>query len=542
LPAEYIEALRSAPIGPKAGSCGTAMHRRERVITADIMQDPLWEDYREFAQQYGLRACWSTPILSQQGRVLGAFGMYYRTARAPTAGEMRLADFATRMAGIAIERKQAEDRISFMAHHDMLTGLPNRTLLQDRASQAIAQAARQSRSVAVLFIDLDHFKHINDSLGHPVGDQVLRMAALRLQDCLRKGDSLARLGGDEFIITLPALTDGGTAAVVAQKVLDALNAPFAIDDHELHVGCSIGISLFPADGGDVDVLMRAADAALYHAKAKGRGNYQFFTSSLNAAAQRRLILESLLRQALARGEFALHYQPQLDIASGRIVSAEALLRWQQPERGFISPAEFIPIAEETGLILPIGEWVLREACAQLGRWHAAGHADMTIAVNLSARQVLQSGFAEYVARQLQEFGLPASSLDLEITESILMHPSEDNLAPLTRLSNMGVRLSVDDFGTGYSSLSYLKRFPINALKIDQSFVRGIGQDANDMAIVSAIIAMAKSLRLKVVAEGVETAQQAAFLQESGCQSAQGYYFSRPVDAQTFGGLLGKPPG
>ncbi|WP_198358718.1 sensor domain-containing protein [Noviherbaspirillum autotrophicum] len=539
LPEEYIHALQGAPIGEQAGSCGTAMHRRERVVASDIAHDPLWTGYHEFAAQFGLRACWSTPIVSQQGRVLGTFGMYYRTVRHPTPAEMRLADIAARMAGIAIERKQAEERIGFMAHHDMLTGLPNRALLLDRAAQAIAQAGRQGNCVAVLFIDLDYFKNINDSLGHPVGDQVLRMAAQRLQDCLRKGDSLARLGGDEFVIALPALSDSGIAALVAQKVLDALDMPFAVDAQELHVGCSIGISMFPADGGDVDALMRAADTALYHAKAKGRGNYQFFTASLSAAAQRRLILENQLRQALARGEFSLHFQPQLDIASGRILSAEALLRWQQPERGYISPVEFIPIAEETGLILPIGEWVLREACMQLKRWRDAGHAGMTIAVNLSVRQVLQSGFTDLVARLLHESGLPPSALDLEITESILMQPSEDNLAPLTRLSDMGVQLSVDDFGTGYSSLSYLKRFPIHALKIDQCFVRGIGQDANDMAIIAAIIAMARSLRLKVVAEGVETAGQASFLKENGCQSAQGYYFSKPVSADAFTELLAK---
>ena len=537
LPDSYCKALIGAPIGPRTGSCGTAMYRRERVIVTDILQDPLWQDYRDFAAQYGLRACWSTPIISQRGKVLGTFGMYYREVRSPVPAEMRLADIATRMAGIAIERKEAEERISFMAHHDMLTGLPNRTLLQDRINQAIAQAKHQGKSVAVLFIDLDYFKHINDSLGHPVGDKVLKMAAQRLQHCLRRGDSLARLGGDEFIITLPDLDDTHAAETVSRKVLNALHTPFVVDTHELHVSCSIGISLYPADGLDAEVLMRAADAAMYHAKGKGRGNYQFFTPALDAATQHRLLLGNQLRQALARSEFSLHYQPQVDISSGRIFAAEALLRWKQPGRGPISPTEFIPIAEETGLILPLGEWVLREACMQLKRWRNAGHTDMMVAVNLSVRQVLQPGFAQSIARLLEEVGLPPDALDLEITESILMQPNDDNLASLTQLSGMGIQLSMDDFGTGYSSLSYLKRFPIQALKIDQSFVRGIGQHANDMAIITAIIAMARTLRLRVIAEGVETAEQAAFVQVHGCSSAQGNFYSRPVTAEVFARLL-----
>ncbi|MGH8806492.1 MAG: EAL domain-containing protein, partial [Noviherbaspirillum sp.] len=437
------------------------------------------------------------------------------------------------------ERKLAEERIRFMAHHDMLTGLINRPQLQERVSEAIAQARHSGKIVAMLFIDLDYFKHINDSLGHPVGDQLLTMAAARLQQCLREGDILARLGGDEFIITLPALQHGDEAASIAQAALHALDAPFVVGPHELHVGGSIGISLYPADGEDAEVLMRAADIAMYSAKEKGRGNYQFFTPGLSTAAQHRLLLANQLHQALERGELRLHYQPQVDIASGRIFSAEALLRWQPLGRSFISPLEFIPIAEETGLILTIGDWALREACRQLKQWRDAGHPEFVIAVNLSARQVLQPGFADSVEQILAQTGLPASALDLEITESSLMLPVEDNLKPLTRLSNMGIQLSVDDFGTGYSSLSYLKRFPLTALKIDQSFVRGIGQDPDDMAIVNAIIAMARSLRLKVIAEGVETAGQAAFLAAHGCPSAQGYYYSKPLATEAMTDLLSR---
>ncbi|WP_420476156.1 EAL domain-containing protein [Noviherbaspirillum sp. ST9] len=541
LPVACVELLEAMPIGPAAGSCGTAVHLGRRVVVNDIEHDPLWRDYRDAALRHDLRACWSTPILSQQGTVLGTFAMYYRQVRTPLPAELRLADFAARIAGIAIERKQAEHRISYMAHHDTLTGLPNRALLLDRLRQAVAQSQRIVKSVAVMFIDLDDFKHINDSLGHQVGDQLLQMVAERLQRCLRRGDTLARLGGDEFVLVLPSIDDDHAAASVAQKILDELRSTFYVNSHELHAGCSIGISLYPDDGEDADTLMRAADTAMYHAKGKGRGNYQFFMQSLNVAAQYRLAIANQLRQAISRGEFSLHYQPQVDMERGKIVSAEALLRWLQPDRGFIPPAEFIPIAEETGLITQIGEWVLREACLQLRRWRDAGHTELCMAVNLSARQLLQPDFVGSVERILLETGVPAAALELEITENFLMHPSEENLVPLTQLSEMGVQLWVDDFGTGYSSLSYLKRFPIHALKIDQSFVRGIGQAQHDAAITNAIIAMAHSLNLKVIAEGVETADQAAFLRARQCVFAQGYYYSKPVPPAAFCELLCRQP-
>jgi diguanylate cyclase (GGDEF)-like protein/PAS domain S-box-containing protein len=541
LPDTFTAALNGVDVGPRNGSCGAAMHRRERVVTTDISRDPLWDDYRDLALAHGLHACISTPILSQQGKALGAFAMYYGTPHAPTGTELGLADIASHIAGIAIERKQAEERIRHMAHHDELTGLPNRTLLGDHLKQAIVQAQRDQNKMALLFIDLDHFKHINDSLGHHVGDHLLRAVARRLRHSMRADDRLARLGGDEFVLTLPALKADQDAAPIAQKVLDTLHQPFAVGGHELHVSGSIGISMYPADGADAEALMRAADIAMYHAKDKGRGNYQYFTFDLNQAVQHRLRLASQLRHALARGELTMHYQPQIDMETGRIFAAEALVRWRQSEHVFIPPAEFIPIAEETGLILQIGEWVLQTACTQLRRWRDAGCRDMKIAVNLSARQVVQHGFVETVARVLHEAGLPPSALDLEITESLLMQPSEENLAPLTRLSEMGIQLSVDDFGTGYSSLSYLKRFPIHTLKIDQSFVRGIDQDQDDMTIVAAIIAMAQSLRLKVIAEGVETAAQGDFLREHGCLLAQGYYYSKAIPPEALSELLRQQP-
>jgi diguanylate cyclase (GGDEF)-like protein/PAS domain S-box-containing protein len=435
------------------------------------------------------------------------------------------------------EHKRAAERIRHLAHHDALTGLPNRMLFQDRVSQAIAQAHRSRRQVAVLFVDLDHFKDINDSLGHEAGDRLLRLAGERLERCLREGDSVARQGGDEFVISLPALGSDNDALAVAGKVLDTLRAPFLVNGNELHVSASIGISLYPADGDTADALMRAADAAMYHAKDRGRDNYQFFLPALNAAAQHRLAIANRLYQALPRNEFVLHYQPQLDLESGRILSAEALVRWQPPDSGLILPGEFIKVAEETGLIVPLGEWVLREACAQLKRWRRAGHPELSVAVNLSPRQLRRPGFHELAARVLREEGVIPAALQLEITEGLLMLESPENLAALEQLAAMGVRLAVDDFGTRYSSLAYLQRFPIHVLKIDRSFVSGIGEDTNDTAIVTAIIAMAESLRLDVIAEGVESAEQAAFLKSRGCRVAQGFYYSKAVPADSFTELL-----
>jgi diguanylate cyclase (GGDEF)-like protein/PAS domain S-box-containing protein len=437
------------------------------------------------------------------------------------------------------ERKSAEERIRYMADHDALTGLPNRALLQDRLKQAVAQAARNTAKVAVMFIDLDYFKHINDSLGHQVGDCLLRMVATRLQHCVREGDSVARLGGDEFVLTLPMVNDAADAARVAQKTLDALEAPFHVDEHELHVSGSIGISLYPTDGNDVETLMRTADTAMYFAKEKGRGNYQFFTQALNRAAQQRHAMTTALRHAMLHQELALYYQPQVDLETGAIFSGEALLRWRRPGKATISCNEFISIAEETGLILPIGDWVLREACGQLRKWHDLGYSNLVVAVNLSPRQFFQPNFQNTIKEIIDEAGVPPDCIDLEITEGILMQRSEDNVATLKRLSNMGIKLSVDDFGTGYSSLAYLQRFPVDALKIDRSFVSGIGEDSNDTALVTAIISMAHSLHLKVLAEGVETSEQVAFLQAHGCLSAQGFYYSEAVAAEEFTALLGK---
>jgi diguanylate cyclase (GGDEF)-like protein/PAS domain S-box-containing protein len=441
------------------------------------------------------------------------------------------------------DRKRAEERIRYMAHHDALTGLPNRLLLQDRMTQAIAHARRCENHLAVIFIDLDDFKRINDSLGHEMGDRLLQMVAIRLQECLREGDSVARLGGDEFVLTVGLQSDISAAALVASKILDALKQLFVVGGNELHICGSIGISVYPFDGMDGETLMRAADIAMYHAKERGRSNFQFFTPELNKAVHRRLVMENSLRQAWAADRLVLHYQPQVDMTSGAIISCEALLRWQRSDgKAPVSCGEFITIAEETGLIVPIGEWALREACKQLKSWHDHGYPDLRIAVNLSPRQFYQANFPETVAQILEETGLDAGYLDLEITESLLLERNDDNIATLRQLSATGISLSVDDFGTGYSSLAYLQRYPINSLKIDQSFVRGITQNANDPSLVIAIVAMARGLNLGVLAEGVETLEQASFLRKHNCRCAQGFYYSAAVPPENFTELLGKPGG
>jgi diguanylate cyclase (GGDEF)-like protein/PAS domain S-box-containing protein len=428
------------------------------------------------------------------------------------------------------ERKLAEAQIRELAYHDTLTGLPNRLLFNDRLAMAMAQAQRQQRKVAVLFIDLDRFKIINDSLGHSFGDRLLQSVSQRIQLTIREGDTLARLGGDEFTLLLPALAEAVDAAKVADKVLEVLRLPFELDGRELFVTASMGVSIYPDDGADVEELVKNSDTAMYRAKEQGRDNYQLYTPAMNARALERLHLENGLRKAMAQNELVVYYQPLVDLRSGRIEGVEALVRWQHPELGLVAPSEFIPIAEATGLIVPIGPWVLRTACAQVHAWHEAGHPNLCVSVNLSARQFQHPSLPEEIRAVLKETGLDARCLDLEITETSAMQNAELTTSILNEIKALGVRISIDDFGIGYSSLSYLKRLPINTLKIDQSFVRDITSDPDDAAIARAVIAMAHSLKLTVVAEGVETAEQLAFLSAHRCDKMQGYYFSEPLPA------------
>jgi diguanylate cyclase (GGDEF)-like protein/PAS domain S-box-containing protein len=437
------------------------------------------------------------------------------------------------------ERKRAEDTIRHLAQHDPLTGLPNRMLCCDRIDQAIAQARRSKQQVALLFLDLDHFKLINDSLGHHIGDRLLRLVARRLQNSVREGDSVARLGGDEFVICVPSIASANDALAIAGKLLQGLREPFLLDERELHVSGSIGVGLYPSDGTNAETLMRAADSAMYHAKENDRDNYQFFTPSLKRTAERWIFIANRLHKALDRREFMLNYQPQVELTSGRVIGVEALLRWHAPGLGDIPPSEFVKVAEQTGAIVLVGEWVLREACAQLKRWRESGTAEMRVAVNMSPQQLRQPGLVDLIARILDDAALPAALLEIEITEGILVTNSTANLTILKQLADLGVSLAIDDFGTGYSSLAYLKRFPIHCLKIDQSFVDGIGRDTNDPAIVTAVIALAHSLGLKTVGEGVERLDQVDFLRAHGCDSAQGLYYCAPTSAEALHALFDK---
>ncbi|MES2296955.1 MAG: EAL domain-containing protein [Pseudomonadota bacterium] len=440
-------------------------------------------------------------------------------------------------------RKQVEDELRYLAGHDALTGLANRTMLLDRLAQAIVYASRAGKVVAVLLIDLDRFKNINDSLGHDAGDQVIVETGRRLLACVRDGDTVARLGGDEFVVVLADVAREDDIGAIVQAILAALGAPMDTRGQELVPAGSIGVSIFPKDGADGQALLSNADAAMYRAKNSGRGGFQFYQSDMNARTLERLKLEGGLRHAIERAEFIVHYQPQVDIATGAVLGVEALLRWQPPGRALLFPAEFISIAEETGLIVPIGEWVLHSACAARQAWQRAGAADLKVAVNLSARQFHQQALEVMVARVLAQTGCPPACLELEITESVVMEHPEAAIATLRALSDMGVKLSIDDFGTGYSSLNYLKRFPIHTLKIDRSFVTDISRDADDAAIATAVIALAHSMKLTVVAEGVETLEQLEFLRAHGCDQMQGYYFSKPLpDPELLALLARRPPG
>lgn len=428
-------------------------------------------------------------------------------------------------------------RMSYLAQHDSLTDLPNRVLMNDRLVEAIELSRRHQRKLAVLFVDLDRFKRINDSLGHVVGDGLLQSVACRLFTCVRSSDTVSRQGGDEFVILLWEVRHAQDASVAADKILQTLRAPHSIGEHMVHVTASIGVVTYPDDGTDAETLLKNADFAMYHAKNCGRDNYQFFKPEMNARAAERQALEGDLRDAIERKDLLLNYQPKINLATGGITGVEALIRWRHPQRGLVPPAQFIAVAEECGLIVPIGRWVLREACRQARAWQDAGLPAIRIAVNISAVELRAADFVSSVLSTLADTGLDASHLELELTETFLMQEANSTVAVLRALKDAGVHLALDDFGTGYSSLSYLQRFPIDTLKIDRSFVRDLATDAGAANIVSAVISMGDSLHMRVVAEGIETREQLEFLQKHGCPEGQGYYFSRPVPAVEFEALL-----
>ena len=531
LPTSYSEALMGLPIGPAAGSCGTACYTGEFVITEDIASDPLWNDYRQLALPHGLRACWSMPISSNEAGVIGSFAIYHDHPCIPSPRDLEFMGTTARLAAVAIEHRQLTDQLAHQAQHDALTGLPNRLLFQDRLRQALAQAERKHQHVAVLYMDLDRFKHINDTMGHSSGDALLCQAARRLEACIRKSDTLARLGGDEFIVVVTELNEAQDATRVATKLIEALRAPFQMDGHELFVSVSLGISIYPDDGVTGETLMANADAAMYRAKEKGRDNFQWFASEMTVLAKERMNLERQLRRALELGQLSLHYQPQCD-ANGDILGFEALMRWEHPTLGMVPPNRFIPLAEDSGLIIAMGEWALREACAQAVAWREAGHAFLRMSVNVSAVQFRRIDWVDTVRRALRDTRLAPEALELEITESLLLQSISETSANLIELRKLGVGVAIDDFGTGYSSLSYLHKLPVTTLKIDQSFVREIGEESiegqEDAPIIRTIIALAHNFGMTVVAEGVETETQRKLLLRLGCESLQGYLLHRPL--------------
>jgi diguanylate cyclase (GGDEF)-like protein/PAS domain S-box-containing protein len=534
----YTKAIDGVRIGPKVGSCGTAVFRRAPVIVSDIMSDPLWEDYRELVVKYGYRSCWSTPILSHQDTVLGVFAMYSMSVREPTLIETALIEMTTRIAGIAIERKRSEDQIRFLAHHDALTGLPNRSLLKDRLTQAILQTQRHNPWVSVVFIDLDNFKTINDSLGHTAGDELLKIIASRMVGCVRAIDTVVRLGGDEFVILLvdlPARPDEISAPL--ERIQTAIAEPISINGRALYVTCSMGVATFPNDGSDPEALLMNADAAMYKAKDAGRDNVQFYTAEMNTKIHEKLTLQQEMHDGLARSEFILHYQPQVDLRTGRIFGVEALVRWQHPALGLLSPLKFIPLAEETGLIVPLGDWILHEACRQNKAWQDADLPPINVSVNVSARQFREKNLVDRVINAVHESGMAARHLELEITEGLIMQDVDQAVVTMKELQRLDVQLAIDDFGTGYSSLNALKTFPVARLKIDKSFINNLASDDSDKAVASAVISLGQKLNLRVIAEGVETAEQVAILRDNNCDECQGYYFSKPVSFEAIADLL-----
>ncbi len=537
---DALVALEGLPATAGHGSFGRAAESVAPATCTNVPDDPDWQHVAEWADRNEVGSSLSSPIVSAAGGVLGTLSLFGPAGRRARTADHELLASACRLATVAIEHRALTDQLSYQAQHDALTGLPNRLLFQDRLAHALAQASRRGTRVAVLYMDLDRFKHINDTLGHAAGDALLRLVAARLDSRIRGSDTLARLGGDEFTVVLDEISDTGDAMRVGSDLIEAMRAPFRVGARELYVTASMGMSLFPDDGADAGTLMANADVAMYRAKDLGRDNVQWFSAEMNELARERLDLENDLRRALGEGELDLHYQPQVD-GNGRIAGVEALLRWNHPALGNIPPDRFVPLAEESGLIVPIGEWVLRRACAQAAAWRRAGHHDLRMSVNVSAVQFKRADWVDTVRRALRDSSLDPAALELEITESLLLQSVQTTSANLFELRELGVGIAIDDFGTGYSSLSYLHRLPITTLKIDRSFVREIDEApraGGEVApVVRTIIALARNLGMSVVAEGVETPTQRQLLLELGCDWLQGFLLSHPLDASGTGRLL-----
>ncbi|MGA7925821.1 MAG: EAL domain-containing protein [Candidatus Sulfotelmatobacter sp.] len=551
LPHAYTSAIDGVTIGPSVGSCGTAAYTGQPVVVSDVATDPLWKDYRELALSHKLQACWSVPIFSTKGEVMGTTAVYYRERRAPSTLELDLIERAAHLAGIAIEGKQAEQNLMHNALHDALTNLPNRALFRDRLQHEFTRAKRHPEyKFAVLFIDIDDFKVVNDSLGHAVGDNLIVQVGERLtrflryddtisrSDTTRGDDALARLGGDEFTVLLEDVKDASDAIRAAQRIQKAFTAPHSLNGHEVFTSVSIGIALSSSSPGTAEDLLRDADIAMYRAKALGKARCEVFDVAMHQRAVDRLNLETDLRNALDRDEFRVHYQPIASLETGQITGFEALVRWERPGVGLVGPDTFIKAAEETGLVLAMGKWVLHEACQQTRAWQSqhASHSQLTISVNVSPKQFTKPNLAAEILSVLEQTHLDPSCLNLELTETMAMSDAEKTGSILSDLKALGVRLSIDDFGTGYSSLNYLRRFPVDTLKIDRSFVSNMDID-NNYKIIATIVMLAHNLGLRVVAEGTETADQLRQLKELQCDFGQGYFFSKPLKSEQAEQLL-----
>ena len=532
LPVEYSRAIEGLSIGPIAGSCGTAAYRGKPVLVTDINHDPLWADYKALAEKAGLRACWSIPVRNSCGRVAATFALYFRECRGPDTLHAHLVTAGTHLCMLALEREEARQAIRRMAYYDGLTGLPNRNLLLAKAQRTIAEVAREQAELAVLFVDLDRFKQVNDALGHAAGDELLQVMAQRLSSVLRESDIVGRLSGDEFVLVLPR-RNATQVTRFLERLKRVLSFPAPIAGTSVVLSASIGISLFPGDGQDMESLLQCADIAMYQAKRAERGSFSFFLEEMNRIAQSRLILETALRMALAGEGLELEYQPQINLHSGTLVGVEALARWDHPTLGIISPERFIPLAEECGLINELSQWVLQTACGQLAQWREQGLTVPSLSINLSPINFHNLNLAAQITQQLQRYELQAADLCVEVTEGVLLSNSPGTEQTLKELHALGVRLAIDDFGTGYSSLGYLRHLPISELKLDKSFVDDLECDASCRALSESVIGIGRGLSLLVVAEGIEHAAQRDILKAQGYEVGQGYFFSVPLPAGAF---------
>jgi diguanylate cyclase (GGDEF)-like protein len=534
LPKFYTEALNKLPVAEGTGSCGTAAALGEPVIAEDLQTHPYWKDFRKLTREAGIRSCWSQPIKSAGGDLLGTFSINRSEPSTPTNTDIKLIEQTANLAAIALERNRTDRLIWRQANYDSLTGLPNRNMLRERLEQEISKSKRLNSQIALLFLDLDHFKEVNDTLGHDRGDHLLAIVAQRLRKCVRSIDTVARLGGDEFTVIMGELNDTDSVERVASEILEVISQPFQLDQEVAYLSTSVGITFYPDNGLDLDTLIKNADQAMYEAKNKGRNRFQYFAPAMQDVALQRTALLNDMRKALPNNEFEVYYQPIVDLKSGSIYKAEALIRWLHPQRGMVSPLDFIPVAEETDLIIDIGDWVFQQVLQQAVEWRTGIHQHFQISINTSPVQYRDNGsnLAQWLDR-LEQAGLPGQAINIEITESLLMEDRITISDSLIKFRDHGVSVSLDDFGTGYSSLSYLRKFDIDTLKIDQSFVHNLEPGSDDLALCEAIIVMAHKLGLQVIAEGVETSQQRDLLLTAECDFAQGFLFSEPAPAAEF---------